>query len=169
MNDPNTIHHLKKIHACIKNARQFESVLDKYGSFRNYLDQFDPFDENKLNDLKFDLMKRFEFLGGITVFHFLTNLGFNVLKPDRVVCRVFERLGLISDRNDIYKAVEVGKKFSEATGYPIRCIDIIFAKYGQMGKDLFMGEPVFGLEDGICFEKNPKCFVCGVKSFCRGC
>ena len=48
-----------------------------------------------------------------------------------------------------------------ATGYPIRYVDIIFAKYEQVGKD-----EEWGLEGGICLERNPKCDICGVREYC---
>jgi DNA-3-methyladenine glycosylase I len=89
-------------------------------------------------------------------------LGINVLKPDRVICRIFSRLGLTNDESDIVHAVDIGRKIALATGYPIRYVDLIFVKYGQMGKDEY-----FGLEDGICVKKNPKCQKCGVSNYCE--
>ena len=34
-------------------------------------------------------------------------------------------------------------------------------KYGQIG-----ASNQFGLESGICLEKNPKCNLCGLTSLC---
>ena len=168
LNDPNTIHHKTKIKACIYNAKEFYNIINEYGSFSKYIDSFGSLiNETNIKAQIADLRVRFRYLGERTVYHFLTDLGFNVLKPDRVVCRIFERLGLIDRKDNIIQAVEVGKTIAVATGYPIRCVDIIFVKYGQMGEDLFLGEPLFGLRDGICFEKNPKCFVCRIKQYCN--
>jgi DNA-3-methyladenine glycosylase I len=168
LNDPKTIHHKTKIKACIDNAKEFYDILNEYGSFSKYIDSFgSPINEANIKPLIVDLKVRFRYLGERTVYHFLTDLGFNVLKPDRVVCRIFERLSLIDRRDNIIQAVEVGKTIAVATGYPIRCVDIIFVKYGQIGEDLFLGEPLFGLKNGICFEKNPRCFVCGIKQYCN--
>ena len=92
------------------------------------------------------------------------DLGLNVLKPDTVICRIFERLGLIDSRDDDEQAIEVGRKMAVATGYPIRYVDIILVKYGQVGG---AGESEnFGLKRGICLEKNPRCSVCGVTRYC---
>ncbi len=163
LNDPNTIHHEGKIKACIDNAKEFYDITKRYGSFKEYLKRFEPLTNDKnINRLKVNLRKRFRYLGKRTVYHFLTDLGINVLKPDRVICRIFERLGLINNRDDIDKVIEVGRNFATATGYPIRYIDIIFVKYGQEGADEY-----FGLKDGICLEKNPKCTICGVKDYCN--
>lgn len=161
--DPDTIHHKRKIEACIENAKEFYNVVNKYGSFAKYLESFGELsDEKTINELRVDLADRFQYLGERTVNHFLTDLGFNVLKPDRVICRIFSRLGLISGKNDIAQAIDIGREISLATGYPIRYVDIIFVKYGQVGKDEY-----FGLEDGICLEKNPKCIKCEVRDYCK--
>lgn len=162
LSDPNTIHHERKINACIENAKEFSSLLNQHGTFHRYLESFGPLtNEANINMLKADLRSRFRYLGERTVNHFLTDLGLNVLKPDRVLCRIFERLGLIENKNNIVQAIEVGKRIANATGFPIRYIDICFVKYGQMGIDEY-----FGLDDGICLERNPKCSVCGIKEYC---
>jgi len=115
---------------------------------------FDPLsNEDTIERLRADLRSRFRYLGERTVNHFLTDLGLNVLKPDRVICRIFSRLGFIDDANNIVQAINVGKEMAIATSYPIRYIDIIFVTYGQMG------------DDGICLEKNPKCCICGIKEY----
>ena len=111
--------------------------------------------------LKDELQKRFHRLGKITVFHFLTDSGLPVLKPDRVICRIFERLGLIESRESLLEAVIQGRKLAEATGNPIRYVDIIFVAYGQIKS------PEFGIEHGICLEKNPSCHLCGARTFCN--
>jgi DNA-3-methyladenine glycosylase I len=55
-----------------------------------------------------------------------------------------------TDEKNYDQAIMQGLKFSKETGYPIRYIDIIIVKYGQRG------EEAYGLEDGVCLEKNPK-------------
>lgn len=162
LKDPETIHHKRKIEACINNAKEFSKLLSIHGSFRKYLESFGPLSEEEtIERLRADLRRRFKYLGKRTVNHFLTDLGLNVLKPDRVICRIFSRLGFIDDASNIEDAIKVGREIACATGYPIRYVDIIFAKYGQKG------EEYFGLEDGICLEKNPKCTICGVKNYCN--
>jgi len=162
LSDPEMIRNRRKIEACISNAKVFNAIVTDHGSFRKYLDSFHADDsfENLLL-LKEELEYRFEYLGGTTVYHFLTDLGYNVLKPDRVILRIFKRLGLIENEKQLLKTVIIGRKFAKATGHPIRYIDIIFVKYGQQG-----GSEYFGLQNGICLEKNPDCSSCGMIENC---
>jgi DNA-3-methyladenine glycosylase I len=163
LKDPDSIHYKRKIEACITNAKEFYNIVTRYSSFTKYLESFGELtDEKTINKLRVDLESRFQYLGKRTVNHFLTDLGVNVLKPDRVICRIFSRLGLISGEDDIAHTIDVGREIALVTGYPIRYVDIIFVKYGQMGKDDY-----FGLEDGICLERKPKCKKCGVRNYCK--
>jgi len=156
----------KKCGYCFKNAKSFQELIDKFGSFEDYVKSFGitnltP-ESHNIERLRNDLKNRFYGLGPRTVNHLLTDLGFNVLKPDRVICRIFFRLGLIDSINDLNGAIREGKKFEKAIGKPIRYVDIIFVKYGQMGKS-----EQFGTKDGICLEKNPQCQICNAKEFCK--
>ena len=118
LEDPKVIHHERKIRACIANAKQFHALLGKYGSFSQYLESFGPLeDEATIDKLRADLRDRFGYLGPRTVNHFLMDLGLNILKPDRVICRIFSRLGLVDDQNNIAQAIEVGRDIAAATGY----------------------------------------------------
>src|SRR5690606_27611215 len=161
--DQKMIKNERKIKSCIANAKKFRDIVDEHGSFQNYLDSFDAnssFDNLVL--LKEELEYRFDYLGGTTVYHFLTDLGYNVLKPDRVLLRIFKRLGLIESEKQLLKTVVHGRQFSKATGLPIRYIDIIFVKYGQQGES-----NMFGLKNGICLKKNPNCKACGLTQYCE--
>jgi DNA-3-methyladenine glycosylase I len=134
LRDPNMIRHRRKIEACIANAREFDALLKQHGSFSKYLESFGCLtEEATIKKLRADLTDRFRYLGEITSYHFLTELGLDVIKPDRVICRVFERLGLIDDRKNIDQAVEVGRRIAVATGYPTRYVDAVLVKYGQVG------------------------------------
>ncbi len=163
MSDSSMIKNQRKIEACIKNAKVFRNIIEKNKSFQNYLDKFNL--SNSLDDLillKEELEYKFDYLGGITVYHLLTDLGYNVLKPDRVILRIFKRLGLIESEKQLLKAVIQGRKFANQTGIPIRYIDIIFVKFGQQGES-----KMFGIKDGICLEKNPKCDLCKLTEYCN--
>ena len=164
MQDEQMIRNEKKISACIKNAKVFCNIVEKHGSFNEYVASFKPQDSfENLMLLKEELQYTFSFLGDITSYHFMTDIGLPVLKPDRVITRIFKRIGLIESEEQLLKTVIRGRKFSQATGHPIRYIDIIFVTYGQIGKDKY-----FGLDDGgICLSKNPKCNICGIKEFCN--
>ncbi len=149
----------RKIEACVSNAKRMKSLINKYGSFVGFVSSFgDMADDDSLFTFKEALEKNFGFLGGQTAYHFMMDIGLNVLKPDRVILRVFSRLNLISDENDLKGAVRVGRAFSSATGFPIRYIDVIFVLYGQMNQENIIS---------ICTEKNPKCNICKASRFCQ--
>lgn len=81
-NNKNIIKNKRKIDACFENAKKFKNIVKEYCSFVNYLNSFGNLDDDKnLNRLRNDLMQ-FNYLGDITVNHFLTDLGLNVIKPD---------------------------------------------------------------------------------------
>jgi DNA-3-methyladenine glycosylase I len=163
LSDPKMIKNERKIRACISNSKRIKEIIRKFGSFKNYIDSLDATNSfENLILLKEELEYRFEYLGGTTVYHFLTDLGFNVLKPDRVILRIFKRLGLIENEKQLLKSVIIGRQFAKNTGYSIRYIDIIFVKYGQQGES-----KMFGLKNGICLEKNPNCTICGLNDFCE--
>lgn len=161
--DPTIIRNRNKIFAISRNAEKFNFLVEKYGSFGKYLESFGPLEEDRtLTLLRYDLRSNFGYLGPRTVYHLMTDLGLNVLKPDRVICRIMFRLGMIRDEEDIDGVIQLGRHMSTATGHPIRYTDIVLVKYGQMVR----GDE-FGLEDGICLKNNPKCSICGVKQYCN--
>lgn len=157
------IGHRLKINGIIHNAKQIKSIQKEFGSFDKYINSFGNTDKDEiLFELVKDLKKRFKYLGGITVYHFLTDLGFNVLKPDRVLSRIFYRLGLIDSELDYAGVIRAGRNISFATKLPIRYIDIIFVVYGQVGE-----KKEFGIVDGICLSTSPKCEICGIYNYCQ--
>ncbi|MCJ7749439.1 MAG: DNA-3-methyladenine glycosylase I [Desulfobacterales bacterium] len=163
LNDPHMIKNGRKIQACVDNAKTVKSIVSEYGSFQAYIDSFAPTASfENLMLLKEELEYRFSGLGRITTYHFLTDIGMPVLKPDRVICRIFQRLGLIESNEQLLKTVIQGRKFAEATNQPTRYIDIVFVAYGQVESK------EFGLSSGICLENNPLCSLCGMRNDCEG-
>lgn len=160
INDSEMISHEGKIRACVANAKTFSSLISKHGSIKNYIDSYSPTEsfENLLL-FKEALEATFAYLGGITVYHFMTDIGLPVLKPDRVMCRIFERLGLLENQGQLLKAVIQGRKFAAATGLPIRYIDIVFVAYGQVKSE------EIGISEGICL-KTPRCSECSIQKYC---
>jgi DNA-3-methyladenine glycosylase I len=162
MADSKMIRNERKIRACAENARVFAAIIDQYGSFRGYIDSFLPTESfENLMLLKEELEYRFQGIGRVTTYHILTDIGLPVLKPDRVMCRIFQRLGLIESEDQLLKTVIQGRKFAEATGLPIRYIDIVFVAYGQAKYE------ILGMDRCICLEENPLCSACKVASSCK--
>ena len=162
LHDSKMIKNNLKVGACIENAKVFQGIVSEYGSFQTYIDSFLPtVSFENLMLLKEELEYRFKGFGRVTTYHFLTDIGLPVIKPDRVICRIFQRLGLIESSEQLLKTVIQGRKFAQATGHPIRYIDIVFVAYGQV-KSL-----EYGLTSGICLEQNPLCSICGIKDECN--
>jgi len=156
LSDKKMIKNEGKITATINNAKTIKTIIKQHGSFHAYIDNFNPTASfENLMLLKEELQYRFDYLGEITVYHFLMDIGLNVMKPDRVLVRIFMRLGLIENENQYLKTIIQARKFAEATKHSIRYIDIIFVTYGQQG------------DDAICLEQNPKCKLCGLKIYCN--
>lgn len=161
LTDPGMIRNRRKIEACVANAKVMRDLVAQYGSFRQYIDSFRASEsfENLLL-LKEELEAKFRYLGGITVYHFLMEIGMGVLKPDRVIGRIFHRLGLTDHEEQYLKTVTQGRKFAQATHLPIRYIDIVFVSYGQARFT------EFGIDRGICLAE-PRCDVCGITEYCH--
>jgi DNA-3-methyladenine glycosylase I len=162
LKDPNTIHYKRKIEACINNAITFGKLIKSHGSFANYIESFGNLQEDRTLDLLKEDLMQFDYVGPITAYHVMLDLGLNVWKPDRVIRRILFRLGLINDEENIQQSIMVGKEFSRQIKEPIRYIDIVIVKYGQMGDEKGFGLP----NGGICLKKNPRCHVCGVNDYC---
>lgn len=160
LNDPDMIAHERKVRACVANARTFRDLVGRYGSFKAFLDQHLPSDSfEDLMLLKELLQTSFDYLGGVTVYHFMTDIGLHVLKPDRVICRLFHRLGLLDNENQLLKSIMEGRQFAAATGLPIRYIDIVLVTFGQVAS------PDLGIAQGVCLEA-PRCAICSIRESC---
>ncbi len=166
LDDSGMIRNRSKVNACVDNAKTFRTVVAQYGSFGTYLDSFGP--RSSLDSalcLRKDLIQRFRYISGITSFHFLTEIGMPVLKPDRVIRRIFCRFGLVPDESErearLLETVGEGQKFVEATGRPIRYVDLVFVAYGQVNSQ------GIGIAQGLCLKDNPRCAICGAAAYCR--
>ena len=156
ISDEKMIKNKRKIEAIISNAKTMIQIINKYKSFFEYINKYDADkSQDKLFKLKEELVSKFKYLGKITVYHFLSDIGLNVLKPDSVITRIFTRLGLIKNRKQIWEAVEIGIEISKIVNKPIRYIDTLFVLYGQERPE------------AVCFEKNPRCEErCKIKKYC---
>jgi DNA-3-methyladenine glycosylase I len=161
LDDPNMIAHERKIRACVANARTFSDIVGRHGSFKAFVNQNLPSDSfEDLLLLKELLKTTFAYLGGITVYHFMTDIGLNLLKPDRVICRLFHRPGLLDNKDQLLKSIMEGHRFADATGLPIRYIDIVLVVFGQVAS------PKLGISQGVCLN-TPRCRVCAIRQHCR--
>ncbi|ASJ07386.1 DNA-3-methyladenine glycosylase I [Thermococcus pacificus] len=167
MDDRDMIKNLKKIQACIHNAKEFQRIVESHGSFVNYLESFEV-DPTNYRDIKTklvpELMKRFKGIGKVTVYHFLMDLGFGVMKPDRTILRLFHRLGWLPTSDptaeNIERTIKICSEISSETGFWIRAVDITLVAFCQEG-----GNQGLGIPAGIC-TRNPKCLECPLRERC---
>lgn len=158
--EENMIKSLPKISATVMNAREFDRLTSKFGSFKDYLQQrgfrTDDWDD-AMDRLVADLKRRFYYLGAITVYHFLMDIGAFVAKPDRQVMNLFSRLGLLDGRDRAAKqvAIDICRQMSQQAKEDIRVVDIVLVNMGQGSE--------FGLKQPIC---NTKCEHCQVNYLC---
>jgi 3-methyladenine DNA glycosylase Tag len=125
---------------CIFNAQriiQLDCEFRASGGLKGYFLQIARMDirqivENTpifLNDL------RFKGIGKTTIFHLLKNVGIDIFKPDIHVCRMLQKLGLVSKTSsilDICKAM-----YSLASSYDIKVseLDTLLFVYGKTTAD----------------------------------
>ena len=155
-------HHRRKIEAAFANAKTVERLVSKHGSFKAFLRSLNfNRSEQDLERAAKILSGMFNYLGPVTVHHFLTEIGANTIKPDLVIMREFTRLGLVKDETCIDEARHVCNHIAEETGLSHRYVDIVLVKLGHMGDDLDIG-----LTKGICLERNPQCNQCRLLKYC---
>lgn len=123
--------------------------------------------------------------GAVTIFHLMTELGFQVVKPDRVLNRSTVRMGwmngydkngaryqldpdittkratsLGSDADFMWALQGVYRDISEASGVSMRSLDYIVVKLGQEPDEKG------GFARTVCHAKKPLCHLCSVKPMC---
>lgn len=166
LEDPSMIRNEKKIRACRANARAMRDIAAKHGSFAKYLHEAcgaDPVEDTPFENvllLAEELQSTFDYLGEITIHHFLTDLGLPVIKPDRVICRVLRRIGILSDESQLLRAILAGRRFARVTGHSPRYVDRVIVALGQVKTEELR------IERGLCSKKDPLCGECLVAPHC---
>jgi DNA-3-methyladenine glycosylase I len=163
--DPRMLGNQGKIQACIKNAQEFQAIVQQHGSFQAYLDSFQPHQsEHNREQLRADL-QRFAYFGPVNTYHFLKDIGIGVLKPDQVIRRLFYRLGLVPTAGDseqeLKLVLDVGQQIAAATSRRQAYVDRVFVALGQASS-----KHELGIDQGVCFENKPRCSLCGLREYC---
>jgi len=169
MGNPGLIRNRAKITAVTGNARSFQSIVDRHGSFRAYLRSFNEGfpegagDSAKIQDdldrLQADLMNRLAYFGPATTRHFLMDYGFNFIKPDVHVMRVLHRLGLVrtTGEGSYQDAVRIGRLIADAADVPIRYVDTVLVSVGMTSAA------------NVCRKTEPRCDECLLRPGCAYC
>lgn len=133
MKDPGMIKNRSKIMACYNNAWTVSTIGLHCGSMQSFLDVLN--DDNSslgLEHLWEGLQLHFDFMGEITALNLMSELGFDVFRPNKDLMRGFKRLGLIETEKDHIKAVKAARVMSIGTRLPLEYIAIVVQLHGQL-------------------------------------
>src|SRR4029077_4258422 len=86
--------------------------------------RFDAFREALRNDLLGEL-ERLPYIGRVTRYHLAKNLGMDVAKPDRHLCRIARSLGFQSP-HDLCTCI------ADATGDGVRVVDLVLWRFATL-------------------------------------
>jgi len=86
--------------------------------------RFDAFKESLRNDLLGEL-ERLPYIGPTTRYHLAKNLGMDVAKPDRHLCRIARSLGFQSPQH-------LCSCIAEATGDAVRVVDLVLWRFATL-------------------------------------
>jgi 3-methyladenine DNA glycosylase Tag len=154
---------LKQMQALINtNIGKLKKLEEQYESIDNYYQKFADED----NSLKFlvkqlssiNSVDKYEQLGEALVAEYLKNVGYDIAKPDRHICRILgsEILGCSGDITvPVYEAFDIVAKLADTLEKSVAEVDYILWSYCAKG----YGE--------ICTKTNPKCHKCVAKKICN--
>lgn len=110
--------HAGKIDAIISMA--FRVVIDGFEAIKNLTSHY---------GVKY--LQSFDFIGPATSYHLAKNLGLNVAKPDRHLCRVAEITGSDS-------VTELCESISKITGDSVPVVDLVIWRFATIRSDYLL-------------------------------
>lgn len=154
---------LKQMNALISdNIPKLITIEKEYGTIDNYYREFIQSDESLVTLVKTlsettskDKMTQMEIP---LVCEYLRNVGYDIPKPDRHICRILgsEILSFSSSKKvSAFQAFDIISKIAKLLSKPVAEVDYILWSYCSTG----YGE--------ICTFANPKCNLCVVKGYCH--
>lgn len=125
---------------CIENAQRIIDLEEKFsddGGLKGYFLELSHFDTPDLVRMAPSVLQelRFKGIGNITIFHLMKNLGLDVFKPDIHVCRLLERVGLISSSSTILEIYSVMSAVARANRLKVKELDTLLFMYGKITSD----------------------------------
>lgn len=96
-------------------------------AFRVFFDGFESV-KNSIEFYGVDYLQSLDFIGPATSYHLAKNIGLNVAKPDRHLCRVAEATGF-NTVNDLCN------KISSLTGDSISVVDLVIWRFATIRND----------------------------------
>ena len=143
------------------NIQKLIEFQEKSGSIDAYYQRFIE-DDSTYQSLITSLSKagnhdKFTEMGEALVAEYLRNVGYDMSKPDRHICRILgsNHLGCSdSETVPVFEAMEIVKQIALLCGKRIAEVDYILWSYCATG----YGE--------ICTAQRPMCWVCAASDFC---
>jgi 3-methyladenine DNA glycosylase Tag len=125
---------------CINNAQRImdlDEEFSKYGGLKGYFLELSRFDTLSIVKMTPNILQELKFkgIGNVTIFHLLKNIGLDVFKPDLHVCRLLERVGLISQKATILEIYSVMSNLAKANDLKVKELDSLLFMYGKMTSD----------------------------------
>ena len=108
---------------CFANARKVDAIVS--AALIVSLSGFESVRASLARDA-IGTLQRFDQLGGVTAYHAAKNLGYQVVKPDRHLVRLADRLGF-NNPASLCGAI------SSATGASLNTVDIVLWRYCALG------------------------------------
>lgn len=153
---------LKQMNALIShNIPKLITIEKEYGTIDNYYREFIQSDESLVTLVKTlsettskDKMTQMDIP---LVCEYLRNVGYDIPKPDRHICRILgsEILSFSSSKKvSAFQAFDIISKIAKLLNKSVAEVDYILWSYCSTG----YGE--------ICTSTNPKCKLCAVKTYC---
>ena len=99
-------------------------------AYRVVIDGFDSI-KNSINRYGVKFLQSFDFIGPATSYHLAKNLGLNVSKPDRHLCRVAEISGFDS-------VADLCDKISKITGDSVSVVDLVIWRFATIRSDYLL-------------------------------
>ena len=144
------------------NVPKLLSIEKTYGTIDTYYQKFIEID-NTLKTLiillsSTESTSKLEQMNVALVCEYLRNIGHDIPKPDRHICRILSSEYLaFSDKKEVtpFEAFDIIVELSKMTGKSAAEVDYILWSYCADG----YGE--------MCTKKTPKCDICIIKKYCQ--
>lgn len=146
------------IHTNIQKLMEFQEKngsIDAY--YQRFIEEDSTFQSLITNLSRADSKDKFAEMGEALTAEYLRNVGYDMSKPDRHICRILGANHLGCSEHEpvrVFEAMEIVKRIASLCGRPIAEVDYILWSYCANG----YGE--------ICTAQRPMCCVCAASDFC---
>jgi len=110
---------------CFKHAKKIDAIVSV--AFRVFFDGYDEI-RKSIEFYGADFLKSLDFIGPATSYHLAKNIGVNVAKPDRHLCRVANVTGFGS-------VDDLCNEISSITGDTVAVVDLVIWRFATIRSD----------------------------------